>query len=68
MIELALVVCLANEPAERKDVGLVYDSEALTPMQCLMRAQPEIAKWAESHPKWNVKRWTCRPAGQLAKT
>ncbi len=37
-------------------------------MQCLMRAQPEIAKWAEAHPKWNVKRWTCRPAGKIAKT
>ena len=51
MIELALVVCLANEPANCKDVGLVYDSEALTPMQCLMRAPPEIAKWTEFAPQ-----------------
>ena len=68
MIELALVVCLAAEPAKCKDVGLVYDSEALTPMQCIMRAPPEIAKWTESHPKWNVMRWSCRPAGTIAKT
>jgi hypothetical protein len=67
MIELALIVCLSADPHKCKDVGLVYDSEALTPMQCLMRAQPEIAKWAETHPRWQVKRWTCRPAGKFAK-
>ena len=67
MIELALVVCLAADPTKCKDVGLVYDNEDLTPMQCLMRAQPEVAKWSEQHPKWNVKRWSCRPAGTVAK-
>jgi hypothetical protein len=36
-------------------------------MQCMMRAQPEIAKWVDEHPRWTVKRWSCRPAGKFAK-
>jgi hypothetical protein len=67
MIELALIACLAAEPTKCKDVGLIFDSEAVTPMQCLMGAQPEIAKWVEAHPRWQVKRWSCRPAGKFAK-
>jgi hypothetical protein len=68
MIELLLVVCLIDDPAKCKDVGLTYVAESLTPMQCLMQAQPEIAKWIDVHPRWQVRRWTCRPAGQIAKT
>ena len=68
MIELLLVACLADDPSRCKDVGLAYSGEGLTPMQCLMQAQPEIARWVEEHPRWQVRRWSGRPAGQLAKT
>jgi hypothetical protein len=37
-------------------------------MQCVMRAEPEIAKWISEHPGWQTKRFTCRPAGRYAKT
>jgi len=67
MLELVVSVCLANEPARCKDVSLTYMSESTTPMQCMMMSQAEIAKWAEGHPKWVAKRWTCRPAGRIAK-
>jgi hypothetical protein len=67
MIELALVACLAADLTKCKDVGLVYDTESLTQMQCMMGAQPEIAKWVDEHPRWTVKRWSCRPAGKFAK-
>jgi len=66
MLELILSACLLGKPAHCKDVHLVYSSENLTPMQCLMGAQAEVAKWVESHPKWTAKRWSCRPAGQIA--
>jgi hypothetical protein len=33
----------------------------------MMMSPPEIAKWAEGHPNWFAKRWTCRPAGRIAK-
>ena len=68
MLELALIACLTDDPNRCKDVNLTYSSDDVTPMQCLMQAVPEIAKWTELHPKWVVKRWSCRPAGQLAKT
>lgn len=67
MIELALVACLTADPSRCKDVGLTYHSEGVTPMQCMMGAASEIAKWSEGHPTWYVKRWTCRPAGKFAK-
>jgi hypothetical protein len=66
MLELALIVCLANDPAKCKDVGLIYSVESVTPYACMMGSMPEIAKWADANPKWYVKRWTCRPAGRVA--
>jgi hypothetical protein len=67
MIELLLGVCLTANPTTCKNVSLVYSAESLTPMQCVMRAQPEIAKWIGTHPGWALKRWTCRTAGKFAK-
>ena len=68
MIELFAAVCLINNPASCRDISLTYSAEALTPMQCLMQAQPEIAKWISDHPGWQLKRYACRPASQFAKT
>ena len=63
MIELLLAVCLIDKPATCKDVSLIYSAEALTPIHCVMRAEPEIAKWITEHPGWQTKRFTCpRPA------
>jgi len=67
MIELVLSVCLLADPTRCKEVSLVYSAEGLTPMQCVMMAPPEIAKWAEGHPNYFAKKWGCRPAGRLAK-
>lgn len=67
MIELALIACLTAEPGKCKDVGLIFQAESMTPKQCVMSAAPEIAKWTDEHPRWYVKRWTCRPAGTVAK-
>jgi hypothetical protein len=67
MLELMVSVCLINDPARCKEVSLTYSAESLTPMQCMMGAQPEIAKWIEAHPKWALKKWTCQRAGQYAK-
>lgn len=67
MIELVISVCLIAEPLRCKDVNLVFDGDGLSPMQCMMGAQIEIAKWIDGHPKWVAKRWTCQRAGQIAK-
>ncbi len=50
-----------------KDVSLTYMAESMTPMQCMMASPSEIAKWAEGNPKWFAKKWSCRPAGRVAK-
>ena len=68
MIELVLIVCLANDPEQCKDIHLTYAEENATPTQCLMRGQPQIAEWINEHPKiWTVKRWYCGPAGRRMK-
>ena len=70
MTVLILSTCLLVDPTDPskgfsekcKEVNLTYADEGeapLTPMQCVMRAQPEIAKWVEEHPKWAVKKWKC---------
>ncbi len=59
MIELVLSVCLVGQPNVCKDVRLTYVAASVTPLQCLMGSQPQIARWTELHPKWAVKRWRC---------
>jgi hypothetical protein len=58
MIELLFVVCLASAPDDCRERSLVFTD--VTPMQCLMGAQPELAKWSNSHPNETIKSWRCR--------
>ena len=67
MIELVVSVCLLTDPTKCKDVSLTYSAEDMTPYQCMMMSPQEIAKWSEGHPNWFAKRWSCRPAGRIAK-
>ena len=67
MIVLVMSVCLLAEANTCKDVHLTYSAQSVTPMQCLMGGQAQIAKWTNGHPKWRVKRWKCAPATQIAK-
>lgn len=67
MIELLVSVCLIDDPARCKDVRLSYLAEGLSPYQCVMSGQAEIAKWSEGHPKWRIAKWRCQTAGRVAK-
>ena len=58
MIELLFVACLATSPEDCREHSLLYTD--VTPMACMMGAQPELAKWAETHPRWTVGRWKCK--------
>ncbi|KMK65197.1 hypothetical protein [Puniceibacterium sp. IMCC21224] len=67
MIELVFVTCLSLAPTECRERSLLFTD--ITPMTCMMGAQPELAKWADSHPKWVVSQWKCqsiRTAGMKA--
>jgi hypothetical protein len=67
MIEIVVAVCLIDDPSRCKDVRLSFIADSVSPMECMMNGQLEAAKWLESHPKWQLKRWSCGIAGQLAK-
>lgn len=68
MLEIIASVCLLYEVDRCKEVTLPTATEqALTPMQCLMGAQIDLARWQDEHPRYFVKRWSCQKAGQFAK-
>lgn len=58
MIELAFVACLAASPDHCEERSLVFTD--VGPMQCLMGAQPELAKWIEAHPNQQIRSWRCK--------
>lgn len=58
MIELLFVACLAASPEECRERSMVFTD--ITPMACLMGAQPELAKWAATHPAYTIENWRCR--------
>lgn len=67
MIELILHVCLLAEPDRCEDVKLSFMAQAVTPHQCMLNGQTEIAKWSAGHPKWGVRKWTCGVRREVAK-
>ncbi len=58
MIELLFVACLSTAPNQCEQRSLLYTD--ISPMTCVMGAQPELAKWTESHPAFTIAGWTCR--------
>ncbi len=61
MIVLAFTVCLFADPEFCEKKRLTF-TERMTLFTCVMRAQPQLAKWAELHPKWRITRWRCEMA------
>ncbi len=62
MIELVFVACIFNAPESCREHHLIYVD--VTPMVCMAAAQPELAKWAQSHPAHRIQSWTCRSLQQ----
>ncbi|MFQ1701380.1 hypothetical protein ACJ5NV_12385 [Loktanella agnita] len=58
MIELLFVACLASAPEECRETSLVFTD--VTPAACLMGAQPELAKWTNTHPNYQIRSWKCQ--------
>lgn len=67
MLELVLHLCLLADPAKCREEAITFTAESVTPLQCLMGAQPIIAQHMELRPRWACKKWSCRRAGQVAK-
>lgn len=58
MIELIFVACLSSAPADCQERSLLYTD--VTPMACMMGAQPELAKWVNQHPNMRISSWKCQ--------
>jgi hypothetical protein len=63
-MELILAVCMLSSPADCREERVSISMEPTAPMQCMIGAQPVIAEWAQTHPKWKVERWRCGVAGR----
>lgn len=57
MIALVISACLGA--GECRDFNLLYDPYDVSLMTCTIAGQPEVSRWAESHPGWRVERWFC---------
>jgi hypothetical protein len=61
MIELVFTVCLISSPDTCRERA--HQLFNLTPVACMMKASPYLARWAGEHPGWMVTRWRCRTPG-----
>ncbi len=57
-IDILLTVCLLSNPTacEQKSIP-VGDAGSLA--QCMYWAQPHIAEWSTTHPKYKIVKWRC---------
>jgi len=58
MIELLFVACLSTTPDQCRERSLLFTD--ISAMTCMMGAQPELAKWTNQNPNFEVKSWKCR--------
>ena len=58
MVELMLIVCLANQPDKCETIYNVTPGP-VDMMQCLFQGPKEALKWAADHQGYVVKRWRC---------
>ena len=68
MIEVVAMVCFITEPTKCKDVHLSFAIQSITPQQCMMFGQVELAKWTLGNPNWIIRKFSCGPAGRFIKT
>lgn len=57
-INILIYVCLLSSPdvCEERSIPM---SEAGSLSQCYYWAQPHIAAWSTTHPKYKIMKWTC---------
>ena len=63
MVELVLLVCLASSPTECHKEWPPFESSQATMHACLFEGQRQAVQWAEAHPKYRVRKWSCGLAG-----
>jgi len=58
MISIIISACLITDPGICRDYRVPLAMNVGT-KGCLYRAQPHLPRWAEEHPKWQIKSWRC---------
>lgn len=64
MIEILVSFCLIDNPDKCQEVHLTFAAQNITPQQCMVLGQSEMAKWMEGHPSWRPRKWTCGATGR----
>jgi hypothetical protein len=63
MVELVLLVCLASNPTECHKEWPPFESSHASMHACLFEGQRQAVQWAEAHPKYRVRKWSCGLSG-----
>lgn len=66
MIELLFTTCLSAAPDVCQERQMLFQD--VTPTQCMVGAQAELAKWTETHPKEHIAPWKCKTFNPNEKT
>jgi hypothetical protein len=61
---LIISACLMNTPNECKEFEVPMPDEMNNPAACVVQSVPVVAKWVQENPKWQFKRWKCKPIKQ----
>lgn len=62
-VALVMTVCLLKNATYCEKQEYQFESHGSL-MQCMFEAQPWIAEWTTTHPKWKVMRWRCEMPGR----
>jgi hypothetical protein len=58
MIAIVFTVCALAQPDRCEEQRLEYTSQGSL-KECVMAAQPYLAKWIGEHPMWGIKKFHC---------
>lgn len=61
-IQIVMYVCLLTNPDACENKAIPA-ADAGSVSQCMFWAQPQIAAWSTSHPKYKIVRWKCSVTG-----
>jgi hypothetical protein len=57
-INLVLTVCSVMSPNSCEERNIIFAAD-FSLKQCVMAAQPYIARWAGEHPNWTTVKYRC---------
>ncbi len=59
MWEILLVVCMLSDPSKCHEERPPFQPEMMSQMSCVMQGQMVMVEWAQLHPGYSVRKWSC---------